>query len=209
VIHINKAKTITNNQADETYRVLPTKQDKLLFALTRETGLRISDALNLKNIDVENPLRVWESKTQKIRKILLSDWLFRELQERVEYNTTSNFVFRSPRNNKKPMHRSTYHRHLKKAATFTHVDLSAHSNRKLYAKNIFSETKDIFAVQKALGHKYISTTATYLDIDLNRLITAAAEPPAPPKQNFLQKIVSRVTINVLTFVNTIRYNKRR
>lgn len=51
--------------------------------------------------------------------------------------------------------------------------MSAHSFRKLYARSVYAKTHDIHAVQKALNHKYVETTARYLDIDLTALIAAA------------------------------------
>lgn len=179
VIFINKPATITNEQADIIYHRLP-KQDKLLFALMRETGLRISDALMLKVKDITNPLEVFEHKTKKIRQFTLSEWLFEQLQEHAERGSPSNYAFRSPRTPRKPIHRSTYHRRLQRAIKGLKIACSAHSKRKLYARNIFDETKDIFAVQKALDHKYITTTTAYLDLDLVKVIADAASPPAPP-----------------------------
>jgi site-specific recombinase XerD len=64
----------------------------------------------------------------------------------------------------------TYHRRLKEAARALQIDFSAHSMRKLYALNIFSRTGSLEAVQQAMNHKYIATTATYLGIDINKLI---------------------------------------
>lgn len=67
----------------------------------------------------------------------------------------------------------TYHRRLKSVADSLKIDFSAHSMRKLYAINIFANTGDLNAVQQAMNHKYITTTATYLGIDINALILSA------------------------------------
>jgi integrase len=115
-----------------------------------------------------------ESKTKKHKIVELSD----ELYERLKYLWHPNrdyYAFTSRRSLYEPIHRVTYHRHLKIAATATQRACSAHSTRKLYAQNIFQRTKNIFDVQKALQHKYITTTAAYLDIDLVALIAGEAD----------------------------------
>ena len=110
-----------------------------------------------------------ESKTKKYKTVELSDGLFSRLRH-LTGNGERVYAFRSPRTPYKHLHRSTYHLHLKRVCTALKINFSAHSARKLYAQNIFEETADIFAVQKALNHKYITTTCAYLDIDLVGLL---------------------------------------
>jgi hypothetical protein len=114
-------------------------------------------------------MRIKESKTKKIKPVMLSDGLFSRLKQ-LKTSNRAVYAFRSPRSAFKPLHRSTYHLHLKKAERATGVKLSAHSARKLYARNIFDVTGDIFNAQRALNHKYITDTLNYLDIDLKALI---------------------------------------
>jgi len=150
----------------------------------KETGLRIGDVLALKVKDITNPLEVYEHKTKKTRAHTISGRLLDELSAHVKGRHSSWYAFASPRTNKKHLHRSTYHRRLKRALAGLHFDCSAHSNRKLFAQNIFAENKNIFDVQKALGHKYITATTSYLDIDLIQTIANAANqtqtPTKPP-----------------------------
>jgi len=130
-------------------------------------------------------MTVQETKTGKFRIVELSDELFRELEPKKydHYGSwnqikiladSEKWLFRSLRSANKPLHRSTYHRKLKRAATALKIDVSAHSARKLYAVELFRATKSIFDVQKALNHKYVNTTAKYLDIDLEATLNQAA-----------------------------------
>jgi len=96
-----------------------------------------------------------------------------ELQQHTKYRGSQDYVFWGFRGNRKPPHRSTYHRALKRASAATGIAFSAHSTRKLYARNVFEATKDIFEVQKALNHKYVTTTAGYLGIDLREVVNGA------------------------------------
>jgi integrase len=170
---INRPKTITREQAYAIAHKLGVRE-RQIFLLGIETGIRISDLLRLSMSDVRrNPIRIYESKSKRVRSIQISDELHGEL---CRWNTrdSPSFAFYSLRDTKKPYVRMTYHRKLKEAAKVLRIDFSAHSMRKLYARNIFDKTKDIFAVQEAMNHKYITTTATYLDIDLVELIKANA-----------------------------------
>jgi integrase len=162
-------------------------KDQLIFLLAIETGLRISDLVKLRISDLDrNPLEIRETKSKKLRYCPIGD----ELQERLKryapyrfyfpFGNGSDFVFKGIRSNLKPYNRMTYHRRLKRAATALKIDFSAHSTRKLYARTVYAKNGDIFAVQQALNHKYITTTATYLDIDLVGLIKAAALTHPPP-----------------------------
>jgi len=166
--HINKPTKITNGDADVIRQHL-LGQDKLIFDFSVETGLRISDVLKLKAHKVNKIISIKESKTKKYKTVEISHGLFSRMKE-LRTSDRNVYAFRSPRTLYKPLHRSTYHLHLKKVSKHTGINLSAHSARKLYAQNIFESTGDIFAVQKALNHKYITTTCDYLDIDLVELL---------------------------------------
>lgn len=144
------------------------EQDKLIFDICFETGFRISDVLKIKKRDIGETIKLRESKTKKYKEVKISENLYNRLKP---YSGNSDiFIFKSPRSPDKHLHRTTYHRHIKNACRGSSVDCSAHSTRKLYAWNIFKETRNIFDVQRALNHKYITTTAAYLDIDLVSLI---------------------------------------
>jgi integrase len=120
-------------------------------------------------------LPLYESKTGKTREIELSQELHERIWQAYGFGDSDSYAFNSVRNARKPYSRMTYHRKLKQAAEALNISVSAHSARKLYARRVFNLTGDIFSVQEALRHKYVTTTATYLDIDLNALITAAAK----------------------------------
>ena len=171
---IKKPKMITNEDAGRISAILP-KTDKLIFALAIESGLRISDILDIKANQIGKIMYVRERKTGKHRVVELSEGLYEQLRPYAKPEDVHNyFLFHSPRSPRAALHRSTFHRHLKRAGKIASVNVSAHSARKLYAQNAFKSTGSIFEVQKALNHKYVTTTAAYLDIDINELIARAA-----------------------------------
>jgi len=151
--------------------------DKTIFRLSCESGLRISDILNLRRRNVRhNPLSVFETKSRRTRTIQISDELHRHLREISKKRQINAYVFYSPKDANKPYTRMTYHRHLKNAFS----NASAHSGRKLYAQRIYNATRNIYAVQNALNHRYTITTLTYLDISLDALIATHHKNKNPP-----------------------------
>ena len=168
---MNKAKLITNETADAiAAKLAPT--ERLIFRLAIETGFRISDILNLK-ADVKQTITIVERKTKKFRSVRISDELYQDLLKYSPLYYPDRYLFKSVRSLYKPYSRMTYHRRLKQAAKALQIDFSAHSMRKLYALNIFARTGSIEAVKEAMNHKYITTTATYLGIDINALLLSA------------------------------------
>jgi integrase len=175
---MNKPKSITTDVANRIRQQL-SHQNRLIFDFSIETGLRISDVLHIKARDLPqkgNIFYIKENKTKKHKIIELSDELLAKVKH-LWNPTRGRYAFNSPRTFYKPLHRSTYHRHLKKACKALQIDFSAHSTRKLYALNIFERTGSIFEVQKALNHKYVTTTCDYLDINLNELVQRRTYTP--------------------------------
>jgi integrase len=173
---INRPKMLKNENIEKILLHLD-GQDKLIFRLSLESGLRISDVLNLRAWYLDKIIYVQEQKTGKHRIIELSDELWERLKPIKERATRTSdkklYAFKSPRNDYKPVHRSTYHRHLKSVCKLLKIDFSAHSTRKLYAYNNLQSTKDIFEVQKNLNHKYVADTCRYLDLDYEKMIKDA------------------------------------
>jgi len=149
--------------------------DRQIWELMCETGARISDILALTRHAVrQQPLTLYEQKTRKKRSVRLSDELHTNLAWWYApipgISNDNGLAFYSPRSMDKPLNRSTYYRRLQKACKTAQTRASAHSARKLYARRVYEATGDIRAVQDALQHRYLTTTATYLDIDIDKLI---------------------------------------
>jgi len=144
--------------------------DSQIWRLLCETGARISDILRLTHAEIRRqPLIIYESKSRRTRTITLSKTLHDELTRWYPADNAE-FAFYSVKNVRLHYNRSTYYRHLQRATIALKIAFSAHSARKLYARRIYDRTKNIIDVQNALHHRYITTTATYLDIDIATLI---------------------------------------
>jgi len=163
--------TIVEPQAAAIAISLP-PQDALIWRIACETGLRIGDILRLRERDIDNPMTVHESKSKRARTVTLSDGLYQRLTRLVQGDDDA-LIFKGIHDPRKPYNRATHYRRLQRAAKGI-CRVSAHSARKLYAQRIYRATGRIQDVQEALHHRYLTTTATYLDIDLNDVLANLA-----------------------------------
>ena len=128
-----------------------------LFYFGVSTGLRISDILTLKVADLGQKMQVLEAKTGKIKQIDLPVELVHLLGDYVASRelTPSDRLF--------PVSRQAVLSHFKRAGKRIGLpDVGTHTMRITYAWNVFCLTECVFATQRALQHKYVSTTVGYL-----------------------------------------------
>ena len=195
---MNKPKTISNEESDKLIHWLDNRY-KTIFDLAVQSGLRISDILNLRVKDVSNPMTVYEKKSKRKRTFTITDKLYNQLIFLSDLKSKNDYVFESHSKTGVSVHRSTIHRHIKKAAQWSRMDCSTHSARKLYAQNILKETGSVEAVQKAMNHHKLSTTLTYLDI-VPQDVTEAQEHATKHSKtsifkrisNFIDKFIDKI-----------------
>jgi integrase len=139
----------------------------MLFLVAVVTGLRVGDLVALKVRDVKTThLEVIEGKTKKLKECsLLNIWC--DLKYYIKENglKVNDYLFYSANNRHgKPITRSQVYKIFKKNADICGIAgvVSPHSCRKSYARQVYAETGDIFAVQRALNHSRISDTMLYL-----------------------------------------------
>ncbi len=141
------------------------KEDTCTFlavSIAADTGLRVSDVLNLTVDKVKRSMCVIEQKTGNKRSVTLSPLTFKRIKNFINYNHLSGDERLIARN------RSTIFRHLKKVSNELLLEsVSMHSFRKFYARK-FMKKHGVKRTQKELGHKYLSTTLLYL-VDENDL----------------------------------------
>jgi integrase len=137
---------------------------RILWLLGTHTGLRVSDILGLRVKDFKKQFDVVEAKTKKTQRIQIPDDLLLAVRLYVHRERLRPTDFIIPgRTPEKSLHRSQAWRVLHRISHEVGLDgVATHSMRKTYASDLFARTGDLHAVQKALNHKYPSTTATYL-----------------------------------------------
>lgn len=146
-----------------------TTQDKLIMDTCIETGARIDDVLCLRGIQhdsKEHRIALLESKTNKRRVVTITPELSARLREQQGSRHHFAYIFRGLGNasqRRKP-HRSTFWRHMVKAAElcgYRDNVYTPHSLRKIYAVNLLHKTRSLEAVRRDLGHKHLTTTMLY------------------------------------------------
>lgn len=173
---------------DEVLKILyflKNPRDKALFLLGVLSGFRISELLSLTIPDIYQygqvvdrvRVRAMHMKgNEETREVPLhpdAKKALRELMDTLE-NKTSGFVFKSQKSDK-AITRMQAHRILKEAYSEVRLQgkCATHSMRKTFAQNVYKALDhDIFKTAKALGHKNVGNTASYLSVDQDEIDAA-------------------------------------
>ena len=145
----------------------------LLFVLGINSGLRISDLLNLQVEDVLNKDRITlkEKKTGKTKDFPISDICKKAIAEYVKSeNRTAGALFPS-RKGGKPISRVQAHLILSGAAKAVGIKepISNHSMRKTFGLFCYQQGIDITRIQQLLNHSSPSITLRYIGITRQEL----------------------------------------
>lgn len=145
-------RAITRAELDQLRLALPWR-DSLACAIMADTGLRVSDVLNLQRDKLAETMTVKEIKTGKIRTVHLTTATLREAQTYIKTHNSPYVI---------NCHRSTLWRSIVHAAdAFGWKHISPHSFRKLFAVE-FCAKHGLKATQQELQHKHLSTTLAYV-----------------------------------------------
>lgn len=148
-------------------------RDHLLFNLLFDTGLRISEALNLtlNDINLNAGSLIVMGKGSKSRVVLLSGLLKKELAvylsnfRPILLNTAkTNYLFLNKKGSK--ITRGVAFINLKKYAKIAGINkqLSPHILRHSFATALLENSADLRAIQTLLGHADINTTQIYTHV---------------------------------------------
>ena len=148
----------------EVERVLDllTYENRLVLRVLLHTGIRISDALQLKPEQLKPNFWITEQKTGKRRQIGLPEPLLSDLRQAAgEY-----WVFPGS-DSKKHRTRQAVWKDVKRAAAALRLTANAapHSARKVYAVELLSKYGDIDRVRRALNHGGLEVTLIYAMAD--------------------------------------------
>lgn len=140
---------------------------KTIIALMYSTGLRVSEACNLKitDIDSENKfISVRKGKGDIERKVMLDDVILNMLREYFKEYRPSEYLFNGLKG--KEYSDRSVQQIITKAAKSVGIKkrISSHSLRHSCFTQLIKNGVDIRSIQKLAGHKNIATTAQYLRI---------------------------------------------
>ncbi|MCF8000474.1 MAG: tyrosine-type recombinase/integrase [Halanaerobiales bacterium] len=153
-------------------RYLSSHRNKVMIKLMLNTGLRLSEVIELKWKDINlqtGKLKVVEGKGGKDRMLWINqstlkslrDWCDRQFEDIGE--TKRVFTTRGGNKLKPADIRKMVYTYTEKAG-ITDKNISPHTFRHTFATDLLRETKNLRLVQKALGYSNISTTQIYTHI---------------------------------------------
>ena len=138
----------------------------LLFLLGINTGLRVSDLLNLKVKDVKDKdtVQIREKKTRKVKKFLIPKEIRGYINEYVAQKPLSRYLFKSKKSNK-PITRIQAYRIISRAGKILGLEhTGTHTLRKTFGYHFYKQTKDIALLQKILNHSSQDITLRYIGV---------------------------------------------
>lgn len=168
------------NQFIQTVLEQGSKRDYAQVIFLAFTGLRISESLNLKMVDIHldsRELVVRNGKGNKIRTVYLMDRVIRALRgdlnkEREQYRFAeeSPYVFLSNRNNK--LFRITFYKALDKYSKIAGIEphIMPHDFRHFFCTYFLENGFDVHEVAAMAGHSNIHTTLLYTNPSRKRIL---------------------------------------
>lgn len=154
------------------------RRDYMIFLIGINTGLRISDILDLKVNQVKGTHIVVgrEEKTGKEQLIKINEALRKELDEYIAGKADSDYLF-TGRSKKRlngakgePINRSTAYKMLNGVALkFGLSEIGTHSLRKTFGYHFYHRTKDIALLMDLFNHSEQSITLRYIGVKQDTL----------------------------------------
>lgn len=144
-------------------------REKVMFALTYDTGIRLSELSNLLITDVDldrKQLHVRRSKNKKQRYIIISEHMVRGIKKHLALNNPQVYLFENPARKGMPISHTRIRMLLKEALVKAGIkkQVSVHSLRHTYATHQLEAGQNIMLVKEAMGHSNIQNTLLYLHI---------------------------------------------
>ncbi len=143
-------------------------RNKTIFMLLIETGIRISDVMNLESHNVfEECIKIEKGKGKKTRFVAVSHKLRKQLNQyeraRKAFMGDDNCSYYFVSKTKKQLKKGSL-QHVEKAIhDVVNIEGCFHNFRRFYGQDMYKRTNNIFAVSKLLGHSKVNVTQIYLN----------------------------------------------
>ncbi len=163
---------LSRKEIQQLLAVTDNQKHKLLLSLVYGSGLRVSEAVNLRVKDLnleELTIHIKKSKGKKDRLTIFPEKLKFPIENLVATKNKNQFVFPSQRGGKLTTRtaQKIFKQSLKKAAI--KKTASFHSLRHSFATHLLENGVDVRYVQELLGHDNIRTTQIYTQVTNPRL----------------------------------------
>lgn len=142
------------------------ERNYILFLLGINSGLRISDIVQLRVKDVQGwYIKTKEIKTGKPLKRKMTPVLKREIREYIKGKPLHHYLFQSRNGKNKPMTRVNAYYIIRLAAEDLGIDnVGTHTMRKTFGYHYYNKTKDIATLMALFNHASPAITLRYIGI---------------------------------------------
>lgn len=143
-----------------------TERDWFMFVFGINTGLRISDIVNLRVGDIrgKTSVHIIEEKRDKVRKLFLGS-IQNEIMQYCEGKADEDYLFPSKKGGK-PISTTQAYRVLAKVADWLgRDDIGTHTMRKTFGYHYYKRTKDIATLMEIFNHSAPGITKKYIGIN--------------------------------------------
>ena len=139
----------------------------MMFVMGVNTGLRISDILNLKVADVKDKshITIIEKKTGKAKRFLINVPLRKEINSFIDGMLEEEYLFQSRKGTNKPITRIQAYRVLNEVADKLKIEeVGTHTLRKTFGYWHYKQHQDVAILQEIFNHSAPSITLRYIGI---------------------------------------------
>lgn len=153
------------------YLKVTNERNYILFLLGINTGLRISDILNLRVRDVQGwNIFIRAKKTKKIQEIKMPADLKKALRDYTKGKPSNEYLIKSRNGKNKPITRGMAYVILNQIADRYGLErIGTHSLRKTYGYHFYKQFKDVASLQQMLNHTDPKETLRYIGITQDNL----------------------------------------
>lgn len=143
-------------------------KQRVLLWLIYSAGLRVSEVCKLKISDIDfdpKQIHVRESKNNKSRYVVLSDYLSKGLVQYIKGSKPKTYLFNG-REKGSPLGHSAVQQTFRLAMKKSDIQKEAcvHTLRHSFATHLLEQGVDIVSIKEQLGHAHIQTTMMYLHV---------------------------------------------
>lgn len=152
-------------------------RDYLMFLTGINSGMRISDIIQLNVDDVRNSngtmkehITIIEKKTKKEKKFPLCNNLFVEMEKYTRNMAQGEFLFCSRKGKNKPITTTQAYRIIVNAGERVGIkNIGTHTMRKTFCYHYYKRYKNIAILQEILNHSDPSITLRYIGINQDEI----------------------------------------
>jgi len=156
---------LTKQEMQNLIESAQTSKSKLIMQMLYSSGLRVSEVVNIKPVDLdleENTGWVREGKGKKDRMFILSKKLSKKLDKFIKRHKDWNYLFSID----KPLTTRNIQKIIQNASRIAGIEKSVHPHtlRHSFATHLLDAGTDLRKIQFLLGHSSIATTQIYTHI---------------------------------------------